>query len=349
MTIKDIAKKAGVSIATVSRVINNYKWVSPELRERVLKIIEEENYHPSYNASVMATGKSNIIVIIVPDIASPFFAQFTSTASKILKMAGYATFLVQTDNDAAEEESFFTGPFIDVADGLISVTDSMDEADIIRLIRPLRKKDKPVLFVDRYIPTYIADSSTHNTKNAVSCAMEMLFLEGHQRVGLILGSKGKSVIKDKLDGYRSALSKWGYDVDEELISFGDWTAETGQAETQRLLSLPRKVTAIIAGNDAICEGVVSALELFGKKAGKDFSLIGFEESPSDKRLFDRLGISTFRLNPVEMAIDACEFMLRSLGADAPADAEYQSKEFPVCFIDRGSVTKPSNRSIESTQ
>ena len=117
MTIKDIAQKAGVSVATVSRVINNYEWVSPELRSRVLAIVEQENYHPSYNASVMARGKSNVIIIIVPEIASPFFAQFTSTATKLLKNAGYATVLIQTDNDASEEETFFTGPFMDMADG----------------------------------------------------------------------------------------------------------------------------------------------------------------------------------------------------------------------------------------
>ena len=120
MTIKDIAKEANVSVATVSRVINNYKWVSPDLRERVLKIIERESYHPSYNASAMATGKSRVVAIIVPDIAGTFFAEFTSVAAKILKEAGYATVLVQTNNDEAEEESFFNGSFLGMADGIIS-------------------------------------------------------------------------------------------------------------------------------------------------------------------------------------------------------------------------------------
>lgn len=344
MTIKDIAKKAGVSIATVSRVINNYKWVSPELRDRVLTIIEQENYHPSYTASVMATGKSNVIIIIVPDIASPFFAQFTSTATKLLKKAGYATVLSQTDNDASEEESFFTGPFMDMADGIISVTDSLDDADIIRLIKPLRKKGKPVLFVDRYMPTYIADSIAYNTKSAIFNAMERLLFSGHQRIGIILGSKGQSIIKDKIDGYKCALRRWGYPIDEELIRYGDWTIKTGKAETEKLLSLPDPVTAIIAGNNSICEGAINTLDLLGKAGGKDISLIGFEESDSDKRLFDRVGVSTFQLDPVKMAIDACDYMLQKLSAGAnDIETNYQAKEFPVSFIDRGSITKLSNR------
>ena len=98
MTIKDVAKKAGVSVATVSRVVHNYKWVSPEIRERVQKIIDEEHYQPNYISGVMATGKSNMIVIVVPDIKNPFFAQFTSTAIKLFKDASYFPIVHETDN-----------------------------------------------------------------------------------------------------------------------------------------------------------------------------------------------------------------------------------------------------------
>lgn len=340
MTIRDIAKKAGVSIATVSRVINNYKWVSPELRSKVLAVIEQENYRPSYTASVMATGKSNVIIIIVPDIASAFFSQFTSVATKILKKAGYATVLVQTDNDSAEEESFFAGPFMDMADGIISVTDTLDDADLQRVIKPLRKKRKPVYFVDRQLPTYIADSAAHDTKTAIFNATEMLFLQGHQRVGLILGSKGQSIVRDKIEGYKGAFQRWGYPADENLIRYGEWTVETGRREAEELLSVPDPVTAIIAGNNCICEGVIEAIEAAGKQIGKDVSLIGFAESPADERLFERAGVSTFQLNPTKMAIDACEYMLTRLGKEgADAVPDYIATESEVPFVDRGSVAK----------
>lgn len=107
MTIKDIARKANVSVATVSRVINEYKWVSPEVRARVQKVIDEENYRPNYNASVMATGKSNMIAIVVPNLTSPFFAQFTGIVSARLKTSGYIPVLFQTDNNPAEEAAYF--------------------------------------------------------------------------------------------------------------------------------------------------------------------------------------------------------------------------------------------------
>ena len=346
MTIKDIAKEANVSVATVSRVINNYKWVSPDLRERVLKIIERESYHPSYNASAMATGKSRVVAIIVPDIAGTFFAQFTSVAAKILKEAGYATVLVQTNNDEAEEESFFNGSFLGMADGIISVTDSLEESNLIRLLKPLRKKKKPVIFLDRRIPTYIADSIAYDTKSAVNDVMEKLLLSGHRRIGLILGAKGKSVITDKLDGYRSALRRWGYKQDRELIRYGDWTVETGIAETEKLLKL--SVTAIVAGNNCICEGAAIALNRHGKAAGRDVALVGFEESDSDRQLFDRLGISAFQLRPTDMATDACDYILKKLsGQESEPHPAYHATIYPVDFIDRGSAANVSQKHSEN--
>ena len=129
-----------------------------------MEIIKRENYRPNYTASVLATGKSKIIVIIVPDSVSPFFAQFASNAAKILKKSGYSTILIQTDNDEAEEKNFFLSPIVYVADGLISVTDSLDNDNLIQLISPLKEKQKPVLFVDRDIPTYLADCFVHETK-----------------------------------------------------------------------------------------------------------------------------------------------------------------------------------------
>lgn len=339
MTIKDIAKEANVSVATVSRVINNYKWVSPELRKRILKIIERESYHPSYNASAMATGRSKVVVIIVPDIAGTFFAQFTSVAAKILKEAGYATVLVQTDNDAHEEESFFSGFFLGMADGVISVTDSLEESDIIRLLKPLRKKGKPVIFVDRRIPTYIADSIAYDTKSAIDSAMEGLLLSGHRRIGLILGAKGQSIITDKLNGYRSALRRWGFGRNCEFVQYGGWTVQTGITETEKLLR--HSVTAIIAGNNCICEGAAISINRHGMKVGKEISLVGFEESDSDRQLFDQLGISTFQLKPTIMATDACDYILKKLSEQDDPHIAYEARVYPVDFVDRGSATNIS--------
>ena len=304
-----------------------------------MEIIKRENYRPNYTASVLATGKSKIIVIIVPDSVSPFFAQFASNAAKILKKSGYSTILIQTDNDEAEEKNFFLSPVVYVADGLISVTDSLDNDNLIQLISPLKEKQKPVLFVDRDIPTYLADCFVHETKKAVDDVMERLLQAGHRRIGIILGSSGQSIVTDKAEGYRQALQRWNIPIDEELIRFGSWTIETGIVETQALMNLSEPVTAIIAGNNRICEGAIHELSALGKTIGKDFSLVGFEESDSDRRLFELAGISTLQLNPSAMAADACDLMLSLLSHETNENREYSVKKYEVSFVDRGSITK----------
>ena len=169
--------------------------------------------------------------------------------------------------------------------------------------------------------------------------MERLLQAGHRRIGIILGSSGQSIVTDKAEGYRQALQRWNIPIDEELIRFGSWTIETGIVETQALMNLPEPVTAIIAGNNRICEGAIHELSALGKTIGKDFSLVGFEESDSDRRLFELAGISTLQLNPSAMAADACDLMLSLLSHETNENREYSVKKYEVSFVDRGSITK----------
>ena len=334
--MKDIAKKANVSAATVSRVINEYKWVSEPVRARVMKVIEEENYRPNYSASVMATGRSNMIVIVVPDIMSPFFAQFTGIATKQLKAAGYATMLFQTDNDAAEEVSFFNSPFARMADGILSVTDGVENELLLKIIKPLREKNKPVLFLDRYLPTNIADCVINDNIGGMRRAVELLHRNGHRQIGLIIGKRGLTVVHDKMKGFRSAMKEFGIPINENYIRAGSWTIETGQTETAKLLRMHTPPTAIITCNNFICEGALTELEQRGLTVGRDISVIGVEESVSDARLFTRLGISTLKLDSAKMAQYAVRYMLDKL-RQGGTHGYYTTTEYVVELIDRGSV------------
>ena len=336
MTIRDIAKKSGVSIATVSRVINGYKWVSDDVRHRVLAVIEAENYRPNYNASVMATGRSNMIVIVIPEIASPFFAQFTSVVTKELKAAGYAAMLYQTYNDAAEEMAFFASPFAQMADGIISVTDGMESELLVEVIRPLREKRKPVLFIDRYLPPDIADCVVNDNIGGMKSAVELLHRNGHRRIAVILGRTGMTIVHDKIVGFRRAMEALEIPIDERCIRMGDWTVETGCRETLYLLSMPDPPTAIIACNNFICEGALEAFDKQGLQVGRDISLIGVEESSSDTRLFSWLGISTLKLDSVRAALDASSYMVGKLKHD-PDRQTLPVTEYPMELIVRRSV------------
>lgn len=336
MTIKDIAKKADVSVATVSRVVNGYKWVSDDIRKRVMAVVEAENYRPNYNASVMATGKSNMIVIVIPESVSPFFAQFTSVATKELKAAGYVTMLYQTYNDVTEEIAFFGSPFAQMADGIISVTDGMDKELLMKIIQPLKEKQKPVLFIDRYLPPDIADCVVNDNIGGMKSAVNLLHKNGHHQIGIILGRTGMTIVHDKIIGFHQAMESLDLPVDDRYIRMGDWTVETGYLETQHLLSMSEPPTAIIACNNFICEGALKWFDHIGLQVGKDISLIGVEESSTDTMLFSWLGITTLKLDSERAAIDASRYMVGKLKHNPPQDTPPETK-YPMELIVRKSV------------
>lgn len=336
MTIKDVAKKAGVSVATVSRVVHNYKWVSPEIRERVQKVIDEEHYQPNYISSVMATGRSNMIVIVVPSIGSPFFAQFTDTVIHMLKEAGYFSIVHETDNCSSEEISFFDSPFALLADGIISVTDGVESEWLFKMIRPILDNKKPIIFIDRLVPDSIADCVVNDNIGAMYRSVKLLHENGHRRIALITGKKGITVVHDKIIGFRRAMMSFGLPVREEYVRIGSWSAKTGERETAALLGLEEAPTAIIACNNYICEGAYDELTRRGLEIGKDISLIGTEESDSDARLFGRLGVTTLKLDSKALAVYAGRYMLSRLnGTFSPTG--YTTMEYPVELIERNSI------------
>lgn len=316
-TIKDVARRAGVSVATVSRVMNGYKWVSPELRARVQQVVDELEYRPSYSASVTATGRSSMVVVLVPDMFSPYFAHYTSIVSRRLMEKGYATMFFQTMNNVDIELEFFNSSLVQAADGIVSVTDGLEDEHIRSILPILRRKDRPVLFVDRYLPEELGDSLTNDNVSGIRSLVEHLYQKGHRRIALIVGELGWSVVKDKMRGYVSAMEEFGVPVRPDYIRFHDWSFEGGKAETEYLMSLDEPPTAIIASNNYLCEGAAAAMKALGLTPGRDISLVGVEECEPDRRRFADMGITTIKLDSVAMAEYSVEYLLSRLGKEQP--------------------------------
>lgn len=335
-TIKDVARMAGVSVATVSRVVNGYKWVSPEVCKRVNEAIKELDYKPNYSAWVTATGKSRMVVILVPDVVSPYFAQYISLVSQRMMEAGYATMFFQTQNNVEIELGFFDSGFVQAADGIISVTDGLEDEHIRAILPILRRKDRPVLFVDRYLPDELGDYITNDNIGGIRTIVEYLHKKGHVRIAMILGKLGSSVVKDKVKGFYAAAQEFGIPLRDDYIRFHDWTVEGGREETEFLMNLESPPTAIIACNNFICEGAAAALKDMGLVIGQDISLVGVEECASDKRLFTNMGITTIKLDSIAMAEYSAEYMLSRLGRDKPQD-DFESMAIKMELYERNSV------------
>lgn len=335
-TIKDVARLAGVSVATVSRVMNDYKWVSPELRAKVRKAIEELDYRPNYSACVTATGRSNMVVLLVPDAVSPYFAQFISIFSHRMMDAGYATMFFQTRNNVDVELEFFNSSFVQAADGIVSVTDGLEDEHIRSILPLLRRKDRPVLFVDRRLPDDLGDYVTNDNAGGMHTIVEHLHAKGHRRIAMIVGELGLSVVKDKVRGFISAMEEYDIPINPDYIRFHNWSFEGGKSETEYLMGLETPPTAIIACNNYLCEGACAAFAEMGLQIGRDISLAGVEESESDHRIFGNLGITTIKLDSAAMAEYSAEYMLARLGSDAP-QTEFCSAAIRMELFERNSV------------
>lgn len=337
-TIRDIAKAADVSISTVSRVINDYKWVDPEVRQRVMDVMQELHYVPNYNAAAMAKGRTDTIVILVPTIVNPFFTAFVSVAMRTLRKAGYIPLVYETDNDEEEERELLMGRIAQLADGIISVTDSVPEEVLSEIISYYEEQDKPMIFVDRNIDVMIADSIMHDNIGAVSGVVDYFVQAGHSRIAMILGNQGTSASADKLEGYRLGLKRAGLPLREDYVRRGSWTRETGERETAALLELPEPPTAIFASNNYICLGVLDALAGRGLRAGEDISLIGTEECRQDVLDFEKLGVSNLRLNSEELALHACERLIGRLShGDILSKNNHTKTAFKMQLTERSSV------------
>lgn len=340
ITIKDIAREAGVSTATVSRVINNQKWVKPDVAKRVVAVMEELHYTPNYTASMMVKGQSNLILIIVAKINNPFFGEFTSVAIGKLKQAGYFALVLETDNSEKEAISFLNGPIARLADGIISVTDCISEETLYSLIPPIQQLGKPVIFVDRTLSNICADSVNSDNIHGIQSVVTRMVEHGHRRIALLLGSKGYSVIQDKLIGYKIGLLNGGIPVDESLICQGEWTEESGRAMTLSLLKEADPPTAFIAANNSICRGMLDAFAEAGLRLGTDISAVGIEECPSDLREFSKAGISTLVMDSGQLAASATDLMLFRLQEEQMKTEQknYSRNILQMAYRERHSIT-----------
>ncbi|MBD5153676.1 MAG: LacI family transcriptional regulator [Oscillibacter sp.] len=337
-TIRDIAKAADVSISTVSRVINDYKWVNPEVRQRIMDVMQELHYVPNYNAAAMARGRTDTIVILVPNIVNPFFTAFVSIAMRTLRKAGYIPLVYETDNDEEEEKELLMGRIAQLADGIISVTDSVPEEVLSEIIAYYEEQNKPMIFVDRNIDVTFADSLMHDNVGAVAGVVDYFVQAGHSRIAMILGNQGASASADKLEGYRLGLHRSGLTLREDYIRWGNWSRETGERETIALLELPEPPTAIFASNNYICLGVLDALASRGMRPGVDISLIGTEECRQDVLDFEKLGITNLRLNSEELAMQASERIIQKLSnGDLLARSNHTKTAFKMQMTERSSV------------
>lgn len=307
ITIKDIAKKANVSIATVSRVINHKKGIGKETRKRVWSIIEKMNYQPSVTARSMITNKTLTIGLIIPDIRNPFFPELVRGIEDHLHKNGYNVFLCNTDENPAREKKYFKVMQEKNVDGII-YTNSYSETR--KGINDFILQNKiPIVFLDRGLKgKHLNGVFIDNIKGGYIATQHLIELS-HEKIGCITGPVKLENSEDRKRGYISALKENGLEVNHDLIQPGHYQIEGGYKAAKKLL-LNHDITAIFALNDLMAFGVYQAAAELNKRIPRDLSVIGFDDITYNKLLYPKL--TTINQPNYEMGNAAADLLLNKI-------------------------------------
>jgi LacI family transcriptional regulator len=276
VTVKDVAAQAGVSTATVSRVLSGKGGVRPELEQRVRSAIDSLDYHPNQSARRLRERKARIIGVLVPEILIPFFAGIVTYIDEVLQEAGYLLLLGNThDTLQGEQEhiNIFLGE--DVSGIIFAAANSSDTSNYQRLL----ETRIPLVALDRAPGRLNIDSVQIDNVHAAAQAVRHLIEEGHSRIALITGPAQISTAVDRQAGYEQALRLAGIPVDQDLIQVGNYVQTGGYRAMQRILALPGRPTAVLVGDTAMALGAMQHIHELNLDIPGDIAIISFDDLP----------------------------------------------------------------------
>ena len=301
VTIAAIAAEAGVSVPTVSRVLNGRVDVAPETRTRVEDLLEKHGYQ---RRGLGLGTRANLIDLVFNDIDSPWAVEIIRGVEEVAHDAGVGTVVSAVHNEATSEQRWWQNVQARASDGIIVVTSHL--------------QPKLQAEVHRYLPTVVIDPSGNPSFEAPTIgatnwagglsATEHLIELGHRRIGIITGWPRLQCSRARLDGYRAALEAAGLEFDHDLVYTGDFHHESGFVGGTQFLGLPDRPTAVFASNDSMAFGVYEAARQRGLRVPSDLSIVGFDDLPEARWASPPL--TTVRQPLAEMGALAARTVLR---------------------------------------
>lgn len=271
-TIKDVAKLAGVSTATVSRVLRNEPNVSDETMQRVLAAIEKLNYEPSLLGRNLRKQSTMFVIVVLPDITNPFFAKILRGIEDVAHSFGYTVMLCNTDNDPERELAYTNILRRNGADGVIFLTARVDSIHLLQLAAI-----KPVVLGCEYVRGLpLTQVSIDNYRAAFEATSHLLQL-GHRRIGFINGPDNVILCRDREAGYQMALHQAGIAPDPNLCWQGEFEYEVGLRGASHMLDLPDPPSAFFCSSDVLAIGAANAVRARGLRVPEDVAIVGFDD------------------------------------------------------------------------
>jgi LacI family transcriptional regulator len=267
-----VAKRAGVSLSTVSRVLNDSDSVNPQTREKVETAIREVRYERSKPESAKSSEKSRIVGLIIPDLLNPFFPLLIHGIEQVSKIHNYSLMLCDSEDSAEVEQQHISTLCERGVDGIILIPTS--EATYLE---KLVKKQCPFVFLDRFIELDGASYVTSDNEEGAYQATKYLLKLGHQRILILTGPKNLSTEHARIKGVQQALVEEGIRYDDELSVMGNYHTEEAYQIVLSVLQKGIDFTAIFAMNDMMAFGAKRALEEQGVRIPDEISLVGYDD------------------------------------------------------------------------
>jgi len=332
-TLHDVSRLAGVSIKTVSNVINDYPYVSDSTRAKVLAAISELDYTPNLSARSLRSGRTNVISLLIPELRSAYFAELADSVMRAASKRGLSVLIEQFGNDRESELSVLRNRRGRSVDGILYSVLTLEESDR-DVIAGL--KAPTVLLGDRIFngPT---DHVTMQNAEGARAATSLLLEHGRRRI-VALGSHPGEVVGSgglRLAGYREALDAAGVDVDERLmVPGGTWHRADGAQAMREFLSRDIPFDGIVAFNDTLALGALRVVQERGLRVPEDVAIIGFDDL--DETNYSTPTLSTIDAGRDAIAQRAVELLVRRIeGADS---SEVEEVAVPFRIIERESTS-----------
>ncbi len=332
-TIKDVARKAGVSTMTVSRVINKSGYASENTRTRVERAVAELGYVPNALARHLRSKRTRTVALVLSDVTNPYFTTIARGVEDVAAAHRFAVMFCNTDESEVEEAEYIQMLIERQIDGVLLVPAGRSP-DTFRL---LRTHDVPVVVLDRRVPWPGADQIRCDSEAGAYLLVQHLIKLGHRRIAILSGKRTISTSADRIAGYRRALADAGMEFDPSIVRDAGFSTEAGYAMAREILATTPRPTAIFAANNFIAFGTIQAIREKGLVIPDDISLVCFDDVPA-AWLVDPF-LTCVQQDAYTIGRQAAELLFTRL--ESSPGTRRRSVVLPVKFVVRRSSAPPA--------
>ncbi|MEJ1115613.1 LacI family DNA-binding transcriptional regulator [Paenarthrobacter sp. CCNWLY172] len=318
VTMNDVARVAGVSLKTVSNVINNYEFIRPATKQRVLDAIDELGYETNLTARSLRSGKTSMLGLVLADLSIPYYAELASDIMKAAWARGYRVLVEQSGNEPEHEKAALQGQFRTLTDGLLFIPLALDAEQIIAAAGK-----KPLVLLGEFVQDPRLDMVLIQNHQAAAAVTTHLLAGGRRRIAVLGARDGDTTGSNglRLEGYKAALADAGVPYDPALVVPCDWRRDGGAAATARLLDSGVEFDAVFGLNDALALGALHELLVRGRRVPEEIAVAGFDDI--DEARFASPSLTTVAPGRTEIAERAVELLIERIEAKNAAPTVQQ--------------------------